>query len=242
MPGAVQHQRRGDRAMKLVLLPGLDGTGLMSETFIRALGARGVLASCIAYPRQGPQDYDSLHRFVASQLPSTPFILLGESFAGPLAIRIASERPPAVRGLILTTTFAARPVPLPAASSALARLPCPVPPIALLATLLLGRWSSPTLRAELRDTLRAVPSRVLRERVAAALDVDVRGCLRGIEVPTLCLQARHDRLLWRVSASALRRALPRAAWQVMDGPHLLLQAQPEPGAQAVADWLGTWDP
>lgn len=196
-----------------------------------------MLAHGLSYPPHGPQDYAALAALIEPLLPTTPFVLLGESFAGPLAMQVAARALPALRGLVLTTTFAAHPVPLPASAAHLLRLRWPMPPTAALAPMLLGRWSSRALRIDLREALATVPAVVLRERVAATLQVDLRGQLAAIGVPVLCLQALQDRLLWPASVAALRRGLPQAQWQAMEGPHLLLQARPEACAQAVATWM-----
>jgi pimeloyl-ACP methyl ester carboxylesterase len=46
--------------------------------------------------------YDELLPLVLEHLPTDrPFVVLGESFSGPLAIRIAAVRPPCLRALVL---------------------------------------------------------------------------------------------------------------------------------------------
>ena len=73
---------------RLVLLPGLDGTGLLFEPLLRAL-PKEIEATVIRYPGDQRLSYDELLEFLRDQLPrDTPFILLGESFSGPLAIRL----------------------------------------------------------------------------------------------------------------------------------------------------------
>src|SRR5580698_7334133 len=95
----------------LVLLPGLDGTGKLFAEFLKALDL-GVSANVVPYPPDIPLGYDELEPLVRSALPTRGrFVLLGESFSGPLAIRIAALRPPALVGLILCVTFASNPYP-----------------------------------------------------------------------------------------------------------------------------------
>ncbi|MEJ5132798.1 hypothetical protein WH218_01765 [Stenotrophomonas indicatrix] len=101
------------------MLPGLDGTGSMSTPLLSALQAHGLTTQAIALPAQGGQDYATLARWLWPQLPRHPFILLAESFSGPLAVELAARQPAALRGLVLAATFARRPVPLPAAGAAL---------------------------------------------------------------------------------------------------------------------------
>ena len=219
------------------MLPGLDGTGWLSTPFLDELRARGLDARALALPGTGQQDYATLAKAVRPQLPAQPFVLVAESFAGPLAIELAAGLVPGLRGLVLCTTFARRPVPLPP-SAALALAPAwPMPPLPLMARLLLGRWRTGEHTSMLRDVLAQVPATTLRQRAAATLRVDVRALLPQIGVPTLCLQAGHDRLLWPPSVAELQTLLPDARHVVLDGPHLLLQACAEPAAAVVAGWV-----
>lgn len=221
----------------LVMLPGLDGTGQLSVAFLAAVRAHGVPTRALSLPSNGPQDYASLLQLLRPQLPSQPFVLLGESFAGPLAMQLAAEAPPALRGLALCTTFARRPLPVPAAGAALLAPAWPMPPLLLLSQLLLGRWRSRQTLRELRLALAQVPAATLRQRAAATLRVDARQALPRIAVPTLCLQARQDRLLWPPSVAELQALLPDARHVTLEGPHFLLQARTDAAATVVSSWV-----
>src|SRR5450755_3555099 len=95
----------------LVLLPGLDGTGKLFAEFVQVLSPK-VECVVVAYPKDQPMGYGELEGLVVSALPNNrPFVLLGESFSGPLAIRIAARAPKGLVGLILSVTFAKNPYP-----------------------------------------------------------------------------------------------------------------------------------
>jgi surfactin synthase thioesterase subunit len=72
-------------------MPGLDGTSLLSAPLVDRLAELGIRTEVLAYPGRGSQDYASLADALRIRLPTTPFVLLGESFAGPLAIQLAAE-------------------------------------------------------------------------------------------------------------------------------------------------------
>ena len=219
------------------MLPGLDGGVGMSAPFLDALRAHGVDADALPLPLHGAQDYPTLAAWLQPLLPQQPWVLLAESFTGPLAVQIAAQAPPGLRGLVLSTTFARRPVPMPAASALALSLAWPQPPLPVLTRLLLGRWRTPDNVRALRLSLAEVPARVLRQRAAVTLQVDVRPLLPRITLPTLCLQARQDRLLWPPSVAELLALLPDARHVALQGPHLLLQARTEQAAAVVARWV-----
>ena len=78
----------------LVLLPGLNGTGILFESLQTALG-QSLDVRVVRYPQ--------LQGHARKSLPTDrPFVLLGESLSGPIAIRLAAERPRELVGLTVT--------------------------------------------------------------------------------------------------------------------------------------------
>lgn len=224
----------------LIVLPGLDGTATLHAAFAEAAGRGFESVAVIPYPADKLQDYSGIESLVRSLLPTeTPFVLLGESFSGPVAISIAAAPPANLLGLVLSTTFAAPPLPMPALVAALAPLaPVRAWPSLLVSWYLLGRWSTPQMMESLQRALLGVPSRVLRHRVASTLRADVSGRLGDIRVPVLCLRATGDRLLSRNRAVRMAAAIPDCVAIDVEGPHLLLQAAPSDCARAVCDFAG----
>jgi pimeloyl-ACP methyl ester carboxylesterase len=222
---------------RLVILPGLDGTGRLLRDFRRAIGphARTILVS---YPADQPLDYTALEAIVRSRLPTRkPFVLLAESFSGPIAISIAANRPAGLRGLILACSFARNPIPMLAPLGPSIRLlPIRWAPVALLAWTTLGRYATPTLRSELADALRRVSPSVIRKRLRLVVDVDVSPLLARVAVPILYLRASEDRLVPRSGSYALA-AMPHVRFVEIEGPHFLLQANPSTAAAYVQEFL-----
>ena len=219
----------------VVILPGLDGTTALLETFCAALAAVGVSARAVSYPTDCALGYDELEPLVRAQLPSTtPFVLVGESFSGPLAIRVAAAPPPGLVGLVLSTTFARVPVPVLSPLAPLVRFAPARPPMPLLVWSLLGRWATPELQSQLAAALHSVKPAVLRTRAAAAMRVDVSGLVPEVRLPVLQLVAADDRLLKPSAATALAGALPSCRTFSVSGPHLLLQTATQACAKEVA--------
>lgn len=211
----------------LRILPGLDGTTRMLDGFIAQAQAAGFDdATAIGYPHDRVLDADGLEALAREQLPDDkPFLLLGESFSGPIALRIAADPPPMLRALVLSTTFATTPVPLLSPFAPLTGIAPVLTPMPLLSWLLLGRWRTPTLETTLRQALDEVTHDVLRSRAALALRIDARDALSRIRMPTLYLRARHDRLMHPSAGDTILRSITDARLHALDGPHLLLQTR-----------------
>ena len=222
----------------LVLLPGLDGTGKLFASFIRTLGA-AVECRIIGYPTDEPLGYEELEHRIRSALPrDRPFTLLGESFGGPIALRIAADAPLGLTGLILCGTFARTPYPRLAWARHLAfLLPIKSLPRGLRVLLMWGRQNASRVPATAERAIAGVDSAVVRRRIAALLTVDATPSLERVAVPTLIVYARRDRVVPHAATRWLLARLPQAHVAAIDGPHLLLQACPEECAAAVVRFL-----
>lgn len=221
----------------LVVLPGLDGTATLHGDFITALDAYFSQVHVVAYPADALLDYPELEQRIRGCLPEAePFVLLGESFSGPLAIAIAADPPANLQGVILSTTFARAPVPLSRLIAPFTRFaPVRSLPFVVLRWWLLGRWASPALDRGLARALRQVRPSVLRHRARSAMQVDVVPLLGRIHVPVLYLRATADRLLGRKAGQQIARAVGRCTLVDIAGPHLLLQAAATASAAVVKE-------
>jgi hypothetical protein len=140
--------------MTLVLLPGMDGTGRLFTGF-RALLDPRFKVTVVSYPSDQPLGYSELEILVRSSLTENrPFVLLAESFSGPLAIPIAASLPSGLAGLVLCFTFSRSPWPwLSKLDWLVYHLPIKRIHLSLLNCFLLGRFSSVPLQSALRGVL-----------------------------------------------------------------------------------------
>lgn len=223
----------------LVLLPGLDGTGLLFKDFVASLNQE-IKPIVVSYPPDAVLDYSELETFVRTFLPrDQSYFLLGESFSGPIAISIAASSPPGLQGLILCCSFAKNPIPLLAPLQfVLNKVPVPVPSISLLSYFLLGRFVMPPLRTDLSHTLDNVDRVVLRARARAVLTVDNSCLLSLIRVPILYLRAKEDRVVSQASSELVVSLAPHTQVREFSSPHFLMQVLPAQVADTVIDFMG----
>ena len=95
----------------LIILPGLDGTGMRLGAFIERIGSE-FDTQLIGFPVDTALDYAQLEAWVRARLPvGRPFALLAESFSGPLAVRIGAAPPAGLTAVILCGSFVRSPYP-----------------------------------------------------------------------------------------------------------------------------------
>ncbi len=220
----------------LVLLPGMDGTGELFAPFIAAL-SESVRPTVIAYPPAQLLGYKQLEVYVRERLPlDEPFVLLGESFSGPIAISIAASPPANLAGLILCCSFARNPRLALAGLKPLIRFLLGLRSSTLSAPLLLTNYATPELIRQLKQALAVVSTDVLRARLRSILEVDVTDAMRRIRVPILCLRAKKDFLVPQSASNLIASLAPQTRVAITEGPHMLLQASPVATAEIVTNF------
>jgi len=226
-----------ERRVTLVLLPGLDGTDIFFRPLIATLPA-WIETRCVEYPASGENTYASLLPVVrAACRGGDGFFILGWSFSGPLALMMAEESPPGLRGVLLCASFISVPWPFvgvlrPMATAPLARLF----PFFSEVLALFGRYSSESFRRDRAECWSRVPPSVFAARVRAILGMDLRSTV-ACHVPLLYVRGSADIVVPRWNAGAVARAIPSARVVSIDGPHLALYTNPTHAAGVIAEFI-----
>ncbi|MCL2913454.1 alpha/beta hydrolase [Shewanella corallii] len=228
---------------RLVLLPGMDGTGKLFVPLLRHL--TGVRVQVIGLPQGGPQDYPALAEYVKRQLPEGDVILLAESFSGGIAACLSRQSLPNLKGIIFVASFLSSPQPLLSAiASRLFRLLSPAQlvnlPLAnrVIRRYFLEREASDRQIADLKEAITAVDPRVLARRLE--LISQMRFERFNSQVPAVCLQAEEDTLVGADKLNDFRQAYMGMMLAKLPGSHFTLNTHPEAGVRAIlqgVDWL-----
>lgn len=224
---------------KLVLLPGMDGSVELLRGFVAAL-PEGMDAETLWYPRDRWMDHRELAGTLRGALSvAEPFVLVAESFGVPLAILIAALDPPNLQGLVFCAGFATSPVrgwkrgvvwdlaPL------LSRVAMPQ---FVARFLMVGDEAPRALVQSLTDAVSWVTPKVLSGRVRQSLTVNVLAELAQVKLPILYLQPMHDRVVAAACVEEMRM-VNAGRMVTIEGPHLLMQAEPALCAEAVVRFV-----
>ncbi|MCP1175644.1 alpha/beta fold hydrolase [Ralstonia chuxiongensis] len=223
----------------LVLLPGMDGTGRLFQPLLAEMG-EGIVPKVLTYPESEPLPYAALIPRIQAELKAIdgPYVVLGESFSGPLAIEIAASCPPGMMGLILCCTFARNPHPrLRPLGFALNLLPFNDVITRIGSRLLFGRFFTQPLHRMFLQAVNTVAPAVFRARLRSVLEVDVTDKLAAVQVPLLYLQGAEDNVVPRSAASLVQQVRPDMQLVTMDAPHCLLQAVPREAACVIGTFI-----
>ena len=213
---------------RAILLPGIDGSGRLFGPLLAA-GPRRIAPETVSFPPDQPLGYDALLDRVRAALPRGRFLLVAESFSGPLAIRLAAERPRGLAGLVLAATFLHRPLhPLlhPIRGLVGARLFGVAMPAALVRHFMAGPDAPDALVREVQAAVGATTAEVMALRAMEALRADVRAELGRVDAPILVLSPTRDRLIRADVGDEILALRPDADVVQLDAPHMILQRAP----------------
>ncbi len=191
-----------------------------------------------SFPNDRALSYAALESWLEGQLPQAqPYVLLGESFSGPLAISLAAKRPPGLKGVILCCSFAQSPMPPARRLAGLVKwMPLPVLPGEFV---LFSGFPDAQRRVAFRRALGESTAAILAARLAEVLRVDVRAKLARMSVPLFYLRGKRDWLIPRKEADRIARLHQATTIHDIDAPHMLLQMAPQMAAKAVLRFVGT---
>lgn len=224
--------------MKLFLLPGLDGTGLLFRQFIKRL-PNTIEPVIVSLPETGDQSTTALARAIKAELPEKePYFLLGESFSGRIAFEIARNAADNLRGLFFVASFLTRPakaaIPVFPATPVKALLKFPI------LSALAKSWMTGNRQAddEWNDILVALgktDNQTLLKRMSAlkTLKKPSHTC----DLPSLHIVPTQDKLVDERTSGSIAHYCASLDRQTIEGPHFILQTHPKECAKVVSDFL-----
>ena len=219
---------------KLVLMPGLDGTGKLFAPIVPLLESHFEL-TVVTYPDLG--SFNDYLECAQSQLPPAPgYSLLAESFSGPVAMAIMANRPDQIGPSVLCSVFARS--PLVALNRMVNLVPAGVFSIGALSDFCLevsdvdSEDNSETQPLPVSVTAQ-LDGAVLKHKIEVLSRIDVSAMLPQVDVPILQLHGLQDRIVSLADARMVQQNLPSVRRVDIDGPHLLLQSRPRECADQI---------
>jgi pimeloyl-ACP methyl ester carboxylesterase len=221
--------------MRLIVLPGLDGTGALSDPLCERL-AQFFDVEAIRYPNE-LSSYADVALWLKPRLPTDDFVIVAESFSGPLAVMLAETRPTNLKALVLVASFARSPRPVPPFFAAILYL-LPIRSVVLIwlsRWLLVGKWGARSFPQDFVTVIRPVPRLTLARRLREVLRVNVVKTLQTVAIPRLLVAGAADALVPASRTEDFRAA----GWTVVtvDGPHFLNLTRPQVVADAIRAFL-----
>jgi pimeloyl-ACP methyl ester carboxylesterase len=207
----------------------MDGTGILFKEFIRLL-PDDVDTRVVRYPDDEFLTYEQLAERVVRAVPvGQPYLIIAESFSGPVAALLAAQPVGDLRAVVFVSSFVSFPGGRMGTyiaklfPAALFRFPAPA---WLLRWLLMDSAAAPDAISDVQAAIARIRPEVLAGRLRDALNADFSESLRDCTVRVVYLVAGSDRLLGTRGLRGILAMKPNVETVRIAGPHLLLQCAP----------------
>ncbi len=202
-------------------MPGLDGSGLLFDSFVDELQFSDV--EVVAYPSDLQPDYETYVEYVCDCLPKGEVVLIAESFSAVIANLVAS-RSKNVIAIVFVSSFLSS--PLVGIWRKLAIWGLPVLRFLPMNHFLMRRvlFNNSYNMSKFIEVMSHLPKTMIIQRLRMVLSKQKTD---RIEVPYLAIHGRYDRLVRTPISDAI----------FINAPHGLLQCAPTKAAQLIHDWV-----
>ena len=227
--------------MKLVLLPGFDGTGELFKPLLEQFSSN-IEPLVMSYPNDKFMSYKELCEHIHPKLPKEPFFILGESFGGPLAVFLSNLSSNHVKGLILSVTFASDPKPV------ISKLIRPIIsprffrkriPSWFIKRALLGGRENIELINKVKALNMLLSPETIFSRLEEIVDIDVTSEVQRLNIPILYQRASKDWLVKKYSMDQFIHYANNISTVTFNAPHLLLQTFPRESAESIEAFINS---
>lgn len=224
---------------KFILLPGLDGTGY-AYTWLKSKMLQSNIQEdnihVVSYKNEFSYQklFDNIKGFIINS--TLPVVLIAESFAGPLALHLASEYPDKVKKVVLSGSFGVKPVCTFIPSIGLQLFKCfPVSlipmnklPYKLVHDVLLNNYGNDDIKYVMEDIYNVGEQKIFDKRINEVVSLPSKWddqWIKNIDNETLIFKPLHDRLIHKSNSDVLHKNLINSILIEMQAPHLLFQTQ-----------------
>lgn len=218
----------------------MDGTGDLFAPILPLLQSKFPVF-VVDYPVHRALDYGALAADALRRCPDNRFVLVAESFSGPIAALITKHAPAQLIAVIFVCSFLRSPSRLGSSLRQVLRVapqlsaPSWVTAIAVRRSLLNGCSDERLVQAVVAAVER-VDVRVLSARLNTLLAIKTLPP-PDRELAVAYLRARDDRLVGKDAWHDVQSVYPKAQCFELAGPHCLLQSRPAEAAAAIAGFV-----
>ena len=217
-----------DEAITFVLLPGLDGTGLLAQPFLTQFPDRKN-TELIVYPQNTHDNLEDLAILVEQKIAINPnCVFIAESFGGFVMLELLRRGNVSPRGIIFVAAFGES--PKPKLLSIIKRLPIEYFPWAYVPNWLLklsaiGVDVTNQQVQLVRKTSRSVSPRILASRLRIIANNPMKTMKNRWSIPCLYLQATHDKVVPDTCANWFAERFTDFTLKRIEGGHFLLHTR-----------------
>ncbi len=222
----------------IILMPGLDGTGLLFNELIEQL-CNESRVKCINLNELKGRSYSELAQEIAYQLPTQRFVLVAESYSGAIAYELFKLVPNKIEHLIFIASFVSR----PSLMSKWAQF-IPISFIHLLArrkwlveVFCFGRTINDVEFSIFRSALAECPNDLIKKRLEYISNLQTPTEI--FDIQTTYIRPKNDILISKTAVDTIQRLYPSTKVISLEGGHFIAQASSKRCAEVIKKMIST---
>lgn len=216
--------------MKIILLPGVDGTGILFEPFVNTFKA-DVPVEVMPLTTDSDQSILNQVSIIEQAVGDEEVILIVESYSGLLAYELAKRNKIRIKQIFFFGCFLQPPSFIGKLGRFLPVRLLNIIPDKVIAHILFNRWSSVELIALFRKAIAAGNFSNLKKRIRIIGTYHKPS--QVIDVPCVYIQATMDNLVSAYNLKAFEDLCSNLQVEVVEATHMLLQTQPQTMSQLI---------
>lgn len=221
----------------IVLLPGLNGTAGLFDPLL-SVATNEYELMVISYPTHQVKSYEELTEYVLEEIGSIKgrFVVVGESFSGPIATLLSAQSINRLIGTILVATFTSAPY-FTFARYLPWKLIFKVAKGFYWLRIKFSDTKNPSILKAVSIELQKVSPVVLAARTRAALSIDVSKELQKSKVPMVYFSAKYDVVVPKWNLKKILNIKPDINVVTFNTNHFLLQSVPQQAWEAIDKFI-----
>lgn len=220
--------------MKIILLPGVDGSGILFEPFIKIFKSE-VPVEVMPLTQDSDQSILNQVSIIENAVGDEEVILIVESYSGLLAYELAKRNKIQINQIFFFGCFLQPPSLIGKIGRFLPVRLLNIIPSKVLAHILFNRWSSPELNQLLSQAIQSINFSNIKKRFKTIATVQKPS--QVIDVPCVYVQATMDNLVSAYNLKTFEELCSNLQVEIVEATHMLLQTQPEAMSQLIHKYL-----
>ena len=217
--------------MNILLLPGMDGTGVLFEPFVKAF-PNSLDIQVATLIQETDVSFEEQASALLGQVKNNT-VIVGESYSGLVAHELAKLAPESIKHIVFAASFLVRP-------SILAKFGNLVPkrmldytlyPKPIVMQVLFGKYRSQYLMELFERAMADVPLDLLEFRIKQLCNLNK--VEHSNNIPATYLQAEYDSLVSSNAVDVFKKVYPHLDHKTVRGSHFVLQTNPKDSVREV---------
>jgi pimeloyl-ACP methyl ester carboxylesterase len=212
--------------MKVVLLPGMDGTGILFEPFIEH-APPDIEITTIQLMQSENYSYEDQAKYVMSQIGDDPVTLVAESYSGMVAYNMLKLGCKNIEHVVFAASFICLPSKLAKFANyfPIALAKSRLVPKALMGQILFGKFTSPSLINYFYSALSMASGTTLSHRLHQI--AELKEPEYKISTPCTYIKPSNDIVVSKSAVTAFHKVCSNLIIHEVAGTHFVLQTNPK---------------